>query len=81
MTARRFLIVHNPVAGRRRHKFVADIVAALGDLGCLVTVQTTSGPGDAIEMARTAEDVDVVAAAGGDGPLGEAAHGLCLRDG
>lgn len=81
MTARRFLIVHNPVAGRRRHEFVAAIVRALGDLGCLVTVRTTSGPGDAIEMARIAEDVDVVVAAGGDGTLGEVAHGLCLRDG
>ncbi len=81
MTARRFLIVHNPMAGRRRHEFVAEIVQALGDLGCLVTVQTTSGPGDAIEMARNAEDVDVVVAAGGDGTLGEVAHGLYLREG
>ena len=81
MTARRFLIVHNPMAGRRRHESLADIVRTLGDLGCLVTVQTTSGPGDAIEMARNAEDVDVVVAAGGDGTLGEVAHGLCLRQG
>ena len=81
MTARRFLIVHNPMAGRRRHESLADIVRALGDVGCLVTVQTTSGPGDAIEMARNAEDVDVVVAAGGDGTLGEVAHGLCLHEG
>ncbi len=81
MTARRFLIAHNPMAGRRRHEFLAEIVRALGDLGCLVTVRTTSGPGDAIEMARAAEDVEVVVAAGGDGTLGEVAHGLCLREG
>lgn len=69
------------MAGRRRHQLLADIVQALGDLGCLVTVQTTFGPGDAIEMARNAEDVEVVVAAGGDGTLGEVAHGLCLREG
>lgn len=81
MTVRRILIIHNPMAGRRRHEFVAEIVKRLGDLGCLVTVQTTTGPGDAIEMARNAADVDVVVAAGGDGTLGEVAHGLCLREG
>ncbi len=81
MTGRSFLIIHNPVAGRRRHRLLADTVVALGEHGCVVTVQATTGPGDAIEIARAAQDVDVVVAAGGDGTLGEVAHGLCLRQG
>ena len=81
MAARRFLIIHNPAAGRRRHQLLADTVTALGEHGCIVTVQTTTGPGDAVEIARAAQDADVVVAAGGDGTLGEVAHGLCLLEG
>ena len=74
--ARRFLIIHNPVAGRRRRQLLDGTVSALRDLGCAVAVMPTAGPGDAIALAAAARDVDVVAAAGGDGTVGEVAHGL-----
>ena len=74
--ARRFLIIHNPVAGRRRAQLLDGTVAALKGLGCAVQVTPTTGPGDAIKLAAAARDFDVVVAAGGDGTVGEVAHGL-----
>ena len=78
--ARRFLIAHNPVSGGRRKRLLADTVKALSGHGCLVTVQATTGPGDAERIAAEAEDVDVVVAAGGDGTINEVVTGLMKRD-
>jgi YegS/Rv2252/BmrU family lipid kinase len=77
--ARRFFIIHNPVAGRRRHWLLAETVQELSARGCLVTVQVTQRSGDAIALAREASDADVVLAAGGDGTVGEVVHGLMTR--
>lgn len=74
--ARRFLIIHNPAAGRQRTHLLDATAQALDDLGCAVTVNRTAGPGDAIQLAAAARGVDVVVAAGGDGTVGEVAHGL-----
>ncbi len=74
--ARRFLIIHNPAAGRRRPQLLDGTVRALEARGCSVVIEPTAGPGDAIALAAAARDVDVVVAAGGDGTVGEVAHGL-----
>lgn len=74
--ARRFLIIHNPVAGRRRRQLVDGTVSALRGLGCAVEVVPTARQGDATGLAAGARGVDIVVAAGGDGTVGEVAHGL-----
>jgi YegS/Rv2252/BmrU family lipid kinase len=78
---RRVLVVMNPAAGRRRGAFCRRVLSELTRLGCLVTVRVTAGPGDAEAMARAAApaEVDVVAAAGGDGTVNEVANGLVGR--
>ena len=76
---RRVLVVHNPVAGRRRRRFFDAVLAGLAAHGCVVTVRSTAGSGDAEAFAAAAvgADFDVIAAAGGDGTLNEVANGLC----
>lgn len=70
------LLVFNPAAGRGS-KRLGDILRRLEAHGCAVTVRETSGPGDAAQIVRTAgEGYDVIAVAGGDGTINEAANGL-----
>jgi diacylglycerol kinase (ATP) len=76
---KRVLIVFNPIAGRRRKKLFAKTVDALNDRGCLLDVQATQGPGDAIRIARdavTAGNFDAIVAAGGDGTINEVIQGM-----
>jgi diacylglycerol kinase family enzyme len=77
---RRFIhIIVNPVAGARRPDLLHDVIARLRRSGANVTLEETTGPGDAVWMAaRTAMRgmVDVVVAAGGDGTINEVASGL-----
>lgn len=74
--ARRMLLVFNPTAGRRRGKLDA-IMTALRQRGWDVTLQETGYAGDATRIARElTEGYDVLAVAGGDGTLNEAANGL-----
>ncbi|MFN4282064.1 MAG: diacylglycerol/lipid kinase family protein [Alphaproteobacteria bacterium] len=74
--ARRMLLVFNPTAGRRKGKLDA-IMSALAARGWNVTLRETAYAGDATRIARElTEGYDVLAVAGGDGTLNEAANGL-----
>jgi diacylglycerol kinase (ATP) len=75
---RRVLIIFNPIAGRRRHKRLTQVIARLTDLHCNVTLRETQHQGDAEGIARRAvfEDFDVIVAAGGDGTINEVVNGL-----
>lgn len=73
------LLVFNPTAGRRRGRLDA-ILRSLRSRGWEVALQETTGPADATRIARDeARDYDVLAVAGGDGTLNEAANGLASR--
>ena len=74
---RKFLIVFNPNAGSRKVSRLRAIVEALEGQGASVTVQHTSGPGDAMVIASAclATDWDALIAAGGDGTLNEVING------
>ena len=75
---RRVLAVFNPAAGRNRRPRFNQIIAALTNHGCDVTVIETTAPGHAESIAReiSAENCDVIAAAGGDGTVNEIVNGL-----
>ncbi len=74
----RFLIIHNPIAGRRRRGLLRAVIRALESRGCAVSERVTAAMGDAAEIARRAsrEDFDLVVAAGGDGTINEVVDGL-----
>jgi YegS/Rv2252/BmrU family lipid kinase len=76
---RRVLIIHNPTAGRQKHRRLVDIVTRLDRVGATVVVRETTQRGDAEDFAAaaSAEDFDAVVAAGGDGTVNEALNGLC----
>ena len=77
---RRVLVIRNPVAGRRRRRLFGAVLEGLAAQGCIVTVRTTTGPGDAEAFAAAGtadESFDAITAAGGDGTLNEVANGLC----
>jgi diacylglycerol kinase family enzyme len=72
-------IILNPVAGARRPGLLLAVIERLSQAGVLVTVEETTGPGDATRLARAAVDrgnSDVIVAAGGDGTINEVARGL-----
>ncbi|MCW2245409.1 YegS/Rv2252/BmrU family lipid kinase [Azospirillum fermentarium] len=77
---RRLLVIHNPVAGARRARRLAAVIAALGERhGAEVTVWATTRRGDAEAMGRSltpASGWDAVAVAGGDGTINEAINGI-----
>jgi len=73
---RRVLVIFNPTAGRG-HGRLSEILRHLATFGCVVTLRETSGPGDAIRIMREAGAAhDIVAVAGGDGTINEAANGM-----
>lgn len=77
--SRSMLLVFNPTAGRRRGRLDA-ILRNLRARGWEVALQETTGPADATRIAREeAGHYDVLAVAGGDGTLNEAANGLATR--
>lgn len=82
---RRLLVIHNPVAGARRARRLAAVIAALGERhGVEVTVRATTRRGDAEAMAAGLTTTgpsspapwDAVAVAGGDGTINEAINGM-----
>lgn len=84
-TRRRLLVIHNPVAGARRARRLAAVIAALGERhGVEVTVRATTRRGDAEAMAAdlttpgssSPAPWDAVAVAGGDGTINEAINGM-----
>ena len=84
MTARRVLIVFNPIAGRRRKRLFGRTLEALKQRDCVVEVRVTQGPGDAERFARQAVAdgrYDAVVAAGGDGTINEVIQGLTCTGG
>lgn len=81
--ARRLLVIHNPMAGRRgAARKLTAWRKALDALGAAVTLETTQGPLHALEIARgaDAQRFDAVAVAGGDGTINEAVNGLVGSD-
>lgn len=75
---RRILVIYNPVAGRRKLHMLSEILSALEEHGCEPMVMMTTGRGAARALAASAsaDDYDLVAAAGGDGTINEVANGL-----
>jgi len=78
---KRLLIVRNPVAGQRRGADYARAVAVFKEAGCALTVVETTARGDAVRIAREADEdaFDIVVAAGGDGTINEVVNGLVGR--
>lgn len=78
---RRIAVIYNPVAGWRRSRRLARVVAALERRGLEVAVMETARRGDAEAFAHGLEPgaFDIVAAAGGDGTANEVANGLVGR--
>lgn len=79
--AKRLLIIRNPAAGQRRARDYARALALFKEAGCVVTVAETSARGDAVRLARDADEAafDAVVAAGGDGTINEVVNGLAGR--
>ena len=79
----RVLVIYNPAAGQWRKRKLQTTLAALKGLGCSVHLFATQKAGDAQVRAATltAEDCDVVVAAGGDGTINEVANGLANAPG
>jgi YegS/Rv2252/BmrU family lipid kinase len=79
----RVLVIYNPAAGQWRKRRLQTTLAALKGLGCAVHLFATQKAGDAQTRAAslTAEDCDVVVAAGGDGTINEVANGLANAPG
>ncbi|MGE0669094.1 MAG: diacylglycerol kinase family protein [Sphingomonadales bacterium] len=77
---RRFLVILNPIAGRRREVFLRKTIEHLEQAGFIVSIRETTQRGDAEAMAREAalgsDRPEVVVAAGGDGTINEVANGL-----
>ena len=73
------LVIHNPVAGRRRRKRLKKLLARLEGAGHRLRVRITRAAGDAREHAHTADAVDVIVAAGGDGTMSEVVDGLMAK--
>lgn len=77
-SSRRVLMIINPTAGRRRRHRLEQIISALRDRGCMVTLRETAARGDAERQAAGAdpEHFDVLAVAGGDGTINEVLNGI-----
>jgi len=78
----RFIVIRNPVAGRRNPSLLRQTLSALAEAGHRVEVHDTGGRGDAERLARDADgDADLrIVAAGGDGTINEVVNGLMLRN-
>jgi YegS/Rv2252/BmrU family lipid kinase len=84
---RRAVVIINPVSGRgqRAHQLAANAALAsnvLGEHGYTVDVKVTTGPGDAMRLAKEAVDnaAALVVAWGGDGTVNEVASALVHTD-
>ncbi|MBL8806483.1 MAG: YegS/Rv2252/BmrU family lipid kinase [Rhodospirillales bacterium] len=72
------LVVYNPIAGRRRKRFLSRVIEALEARAARVRLEPTKARGDAEALARAAarEGVERLVVAGGDGTINEAINGL-----
>lgn len=73
------LVIHNPTAGRRRQKQLDKLLKLLEARAFDVHAHSTLRQGDAREAARSAVNIDVIIAAGGDGTVNEVIDGMCQR--
>jgi diacylglycerol kinase (ATP) len=76
---KRGVLIYNPTAGQRdRRAAMSALIDRMRADGLELANAPTSGPGDAMEMARAfaARGAEVVAVCGGDGTVSEAAWGL-----
>jgi diacylglycerol kinase (ATP) len=72
-------IIHNPYPARwTSQQRKPEMIAALDQVGLKYDLDTTEGPGHAIELAAQAvrDGYDTILAAGGDGTLGEVVNGI-----
>jgi diacylglycerol kinase (ATP) len=72
-------VLMNPNAGSaHKRQQLKDSLAALADLGWKVALRETESAEEAIELARDAaqSNIDLVAAAGGDGAIHSVLHGM-----
>lgn len=71
-------VIYNPVAGPKAVRRIARVRDLLSGSGSPFEIRETSGPGDAVTLAREAvsEGVSTVLAVGGDGTINEIANGL-----
>lgn len=78
---RRFLVIRNPTAGRRRPGLLDSVLAVLRRRGAGADVVDTAARGDAARLARDADAgrYDTVVAAGGDGTINEVVNGMMAR--
>lgn len=85
-SAKRFLLVVNPVAGKNGFSIANAVIAAMRAHGVSPEVYHTRGAGDATDYLRTRaaggleKTVDVVVAAGGDGTVNEVINGIAGHD-
>lgn len=73
-----WVLIHNPTAGWRRSRRVAQVVDALAAAGRMPTVRRTTRRGDAEAFAADAAggQAGAVIVAGGDGTINEALNGF-----
>lgn len=76
--AERLLVIYNPIAGRRRRRFLSRVLEALERRGLSVRLEPTRKRGDAEALAHGAREsgADRLVVAGGDGTINEALNGL-----
>lgn len=76
-TQKNILVVQNPTAGKRKLRYVDDVVAELEKLGAKVERYFTKAANDAtVYLESLTETYDLIAIAGGDGTINEAVNGL-----
>ncbi len=75
VTVRRVVVIVNVAAGGgRAEERLRPLLPAFG--GAALDVRSTTGPGHATALARSAADADAVVAVGGDGTVHEVLQGL-----
>lgn len=79
---RRIMVIFNPAAGRARRARLDAVVDAARALDAAVTVVETEAPGHGEVLARQASpaEIDVIAAAGGDGTVNEVINGIAGKE-
>lgn len=78
---KRLLILHNPIAGRRRLDHLHSVIDALRQQGCELLIRQTSAAGEGERLLRDLPGhFDCIVAAGGDGTLNEVLNGTRGRD-
>lgn len=76
----RILVIYNPVAGKWHKKKLHRLLERLADRGFDTRSVPTTRRGDAVETARSAQNIDIIVAAGGDGTVNEVLAGLMARN-